>query len=345
MIKYLEIAQIISERVKKGAYDAQGLPSEEELRTEACASRITIRKALGKLRDEGIINSLPGKGWVVTGSQAHRELLPNKKIKCLCNLRQPSTGIVISSLQRCAEKHGIELEYEFMDHLAGFDMTESEDARRSLEYKLSDEAGVLVIGVFSTWYQKSLSTLPVPVVFVGCESALTRYAVATDDYAGGWMAADYLLEAGCEAPLLVNWISPRDAAFERRRKGFRERMEEVGVSFKTVTTPFLGDDVKRVFAESPPTGLFFISDCVSPEYQRVHAATLGEKTLKKLFMIGIDNFVNNTSTPFVGYSSLAQPWEEIGEKAFYLLSDLIEQKEKIKPQKLLLRPQLINQEI
>jgi GntR family transcriptional regulator len=63
-IRYRTIADDLRRRVEEGEFAAgRLLPSESELSGAYAASRITIRKALEVLRDEGLLDSRQGFGW------------------------------------------------------------------------------------------------------------------------------------------------------------------------------------------------------------------------------------------------------------------------------------------
>lgn len=65
-IRYQEIADAVRERVTAGHYGpGRLLPSEAELSGEFKASRVTIRRALETLRDDGLIAARQGFGWFV----------------------------------------------------------------------------------------------------------------------------------------------------------------------------------------------------------------------------------------------------------------------------------------
>ena len=72
-IRYREIAEDLRQRVGRGDLAAGSLlPSESELSAEYAASRITIRKALELLREEGLVDSRQGFGWFVARSPPSR---------------------------------------------------------------------------------------------------------------------------------------------------------------------------------------------------------------------------------------------------------------------------------
>lgn len=63
-IRYQEIADDLRQRVAQGEFAAgRLLPSESELSGSYAASRITVRRALELLRDEGLVDSRQGFGW------------------------------------------------------------------------------------------------------------------------------------------------------------------------------------------------------------------------------------------------------------------------------------------
>lgn len=62
--KYREIADDLRSRVKAGDFDdKRKLPAERKLAEAYTASPMTIRQALGVLRDEGLLESRVGSGW------------------------------------------------------------------------------------------------------------------------------------------------------------------------------------------------------------------------------------------------------------------------------------------
>jgi GntR family transcriptional regulator len=74
-IRYQEIADIVRSRVQSGAYAAgRLLPSESELSGEFDASRVTIRRALEVLRDEGLVDARQGFGWFVATEPVRQTL-------------------------------------------------------------------------------------------------------------------------------------------------------------------------------------------------------------------------------------------------------------------------------
>ena len=74
-IRYREIADALRERVVAGEFPAgRLLPSEAALSATYEASRVTIRRALELLRDEGLIDARQGFGWFVATAPIRQSL-------------------------------------------------------------------------------------------------------------------------------------------------------------------------------------------------------------------------------------------------------------------------------
>lgn len=64
--KYREIADDLRRRINAGEFgEKRKLDSERDLRAHYDVSQMTVRQALGVLRDEGLIESRVGSGWFV----------------------------------------------------------------------------------------------------------------------------------------------------------------------------------------------------------------------------------------------------------------------------------------
>jgi GntR family transcriptional regulator len=74
-IRYREIAEALRARVNSGEFPrGRLLPSEAELSGAYDASRVTVRRALELLRDEGLLDARQGVGWFVAGAPLRQSL-------------------------------------------------------------------------------------------------------------------------------------------------------------------------------------------------------------------------------------------------------------------------------
>ncbi len=75
-IRYRTIADDLRRRIGEGELaGGRVLPSESELSASYAASRITVRRALDVLRDEGLVDSRQGFGWFVARDPLRQSLV------------------------------------------------------------------------------------------------------------------------------------------------------------------------------------------------------------------------------------------------------------------------------
>ena len=71
--RFTQVAAELRERISLGDYgDSGALESESALGKRYGVSRITVRRALEQLRDEGLVSSRKGAGWYVAGGTFHQ---------------------------------------------------------------------------------------------------------------------------------------------------------------------------------------------------------------------------------------------------------------------------------
>ncbi len=74
-LRYRSIADELRRRVERGEFAAGSLlPSESELSAEFGASRVTVRRALEELRQEGLLDARQGLGWFAAADPLRQSL-------------------------------------------------------------------------------------------------------------------------------------------------------------------------------------------------------------------------------------------------------------------------------
>lgn len=73
--RFREVAQALREQIALGGLDDSGaLESEAALGARHGVSRVTVRRALELLREEGLVDSRRGSGWFAVGGPFHQRL-------------------------------------------------------------------------------------------------------------------------------------------------------------------------------------------------------------------------------------------------------------------------------
>lgn len=96
-IRYQQIADQLRDRVEAGEFSAgRLLPSESVLSREYRASRVTVRRALEALRDDGLVASRQGFGWFVAADPLQQTLgrLGTIEAQLAASGRQPERQVL-----------------------------------------------------------------------------------------------------------------------------------------------------------------------------------------------------------------------------------------------------------
>ncbi|MGW5582459.1 GntR family transcriptional regulator [Streptomyces sp. NPDC003857] len=71
---YLQVSESLRQKIKTGEITEE-LPSQAQLISTYSVSRSTVERALSALKGEGVIESVQGAGWYVTGTGDRRPLV------------------------------------------------------------------------------------------------------------------------------------------------------------------------------------------------------------------------------------------------------------------------------
>jgi len=109
-LRYLEIAQIIKDRIKNGTFaHGESLPSQKEMSEIFSTSIMTARQALAVLEEEGIISVIHGVGTFVAAPALHSDAISlqgfqnemdRQKLKISTTIVEKKHGLVKDELNR-----------------------------------------------------------------------------------------------------------------------------------------------------------------------------------------------------------------------------------------------------
>ncbi|KKB74352.1 GntR family transcriptional regulator [Bacillus glycinifermentans] len=104
---YVQLKQIISDDIKRGIYSpSEKLPAENELCEIYNVSRITVRKAISDLVEEGYLTRQQGKGTFVKSPKMKRELVAvNGYSEYMMSTGKTPRHKVISAEKKAAPRH------------------------------------------------------------------------------------------------------------------------------------------------------------------------------------------------------------------------------------------------
>ena len=236
---YIQIYNSLLDGINTGKYKAgEKVPSEKELVEQFNVSRITAKKALNKLANEGYITRRRGRGSFVAKDFIIDEKFVKNKANVL-NVGAPVIGLVITDF---SESYGIGLVLGIEDkisELGGYlvlrrsfgEKEKEEEAIQSL-LKMGVN-GIILLAVQGEHYSNEILRLVLngfPLVLVdrrlpGIDAAV----VCSDNVAAAKKATDYLLDLGHTS---IAFLSPPPidtSTIEDRIDGFIKSHANHGV--------------------------------------------------------------------------------------------------------------------
>lgn len=173
----------------------------------------------------------------------------------------------------------------------------------------------------------------VPLVLLGnCvqeESVQRINAVNTDNYAGGWMAAEYLHQLGHRNVAYLGYRT-HSTTHTLRHQGFSAAAGHFGMQVETVENHESASSIesgyrmaRQLFLKPfSQTAVFAASDAVALGAMQA-ADELGIPIPARLSVLGFDN-IEYAALPKIRLTTLAQPVPALASAATQLLLDLIE---------------------
>lgn len=317
---YKEIAVQLEEKVLAGAYDASNgrLPIIDDLCHEFNASRVTIFRAVGVLKEKGVLNTSPKRGISVTRLKRKRSNVLGAVLKVDggSNLHDQ----LISGMQQTAAQHGLVV--AITSEKKNLPGTLSNQIKDLVEIQNVD--GVIVWNTDSkkrAQYVDYLKENEIPFVLLP-EADLNLYAdcnvVNNNNTQGVYDIMKHLLKKNHKSIgfLGENFTSSHEIV---RYQQYSNSMQEAG--HKSIQYSF-----SKLQLSSNPfegiTALVCATDIIAFRVLQI-CLDLGIKVPHDLAIVGYDNI---HTAKVIGLSSVEQNFKEIGALAIDLLVKDLNQK-------------------
>ena len=317
---YKRIMEYVRERIKNGEYrPGDRIPSENELAKMFDVSRLTARRAIEKLADEGLLIRVPGLGTFVSGISEEKTIY---------------VGVVIEDL---FDTRGRTMTLGIMETLRSFSIypvlfSGGERGRKSAPKKLKelldeDVRGLIVSpfpelvnsGVLDVYISKNI-----PVIFID-RRVLGAYeripVVESDNFIGGKMLGEHLRKKhGVRRALFVTSDGFEMSSVADRYRGFVEGFEGDVDSFVGGCEDIV-ENLLDMVSKKSYDAVFFCHDLIALTGLTVLLKG-GVRVPEDIKIVGFDDRIV-AKFPWPRLTTVRQDFEEMGKTAALLLVKML----------------------
>lgn len=177
-----------------------------------------------------------------------------------------------------------------------------------------------------------LKTLDIPVITIEREEDASIAGITCDNYLGGKLAAEHLIERGCKNILHLSGIAEVPMPADQRAVGFAQACEARGIPFSIIESDAqeyynieYADYVLETLKNNPKIdGIFASSDVIAAQVIQC-CSTLNISIPEQMKIVGFDDVsIARFCTPPL--TTIRQPILEMSEAAIRLIQDIRDEK-------------------
>jgi len=323
----------LERRITGGAWPVgTRLPPEPVLARQLGVSRGTLRRALGTLREHGLIEAAPRRGSFVIS--AVRTTAQSRQIGVVVpSIAKPSAASLVQAIEDELHRHG----YSMLFGSSGASSAqESGRVRRMLENGVSGFIAYPIDYEPDVGLYAELKASDVPLVFIDRYlPGLRADAVVADNVSGAYEAVKYLADIGHRRIGFVSTDNLATTSVADRLQGYRQALVAAGLTYDDELVLWRipvagagweltesqrsenGNLLCEFLSESSPTAVFTLHDRLAFHLHQA-AAVLGRRVPDDLSIVAFsDDPLAQTLLP--GLTVVEQPRDRIGRLAAQLL--------------------------
>lgn len=341
------IIKDIKKGINSGKYlPGQKIPSENELAEKFGASRQTVRKAISKLTEEGLLYARHGSGTFVA-ERIHKRSGTKNIAVVTTYMSDYIFPRVIQGINQVLNENGYSILLKTTNNSRkGEAWCMEELLSKNIDGMIIEPSQSAISCQHQVLYDQ-MDAMGIPYVFIqGCyEAMMDRPHVMLDDVEGGRLITEHLIQLGHKR--VAGIFKADDTQGILRHKGYVKALQEAGIAYDPDMVIWYHTKDK---GQKPLEGLLRIFE----NGRSCHAVVcyndeIAADVIKGLSMAGrsvphdisVTGFDNSLLAQSKGITTVAHPQEELGKKAAETLLGLIDGTLSRKDAQVLLMPELV----
>lgn len=315
-----ELKNIINENKSIKSYK---LPSERMLAIKFNASRLPVRAAYQRLIEQGLVESIHGKGYFITTpkSPSFQDSTQKKQVLFVApSIKTNFMRNIYLGMSDFCEKNNIELSVKFSDN-------SSKKEKQILESAYySNYDGLILFPVDNEYYNEtllklSISKYPAAVIDRYIKSLKLSF-ITTDNYTAMENIVQYLYQKKYKNLVFVTHEASTATTVEERINGYNHGLFKYYGFASAANILFLKSDdkdyiyktIKTYLQEHPQTDALIITD-VFLSLAHLAVTELNMKTPEKIRLVIFDDEVSFTESKTIKPYIISQDSYNIGYHA------------------------------
>ena len=254
--------------------------------------------------------------------------VPNEVARTLFRKSAKTIGVIVPSIRNpyftelAAHIDALSLQCGFRPFLCntGYD---PEKEKAAVQMLVSMNADAIIVASCSEQIRETLNNCPIPVVALDAMlyGADVEACIFCDYYEGGRMAAEYLIDRGCQNIVCIKGPQYRYSA-RTRYQGYRDVCQERGITEHTVECDYdfaqglaMTEELLKRFPDVD--GIIACNDIVAiSTYKVLHKRNI--EVPQQIQLIGFDD-ISFATLLSPELTTISQPIREMAEKAVELI--------------------------
>ncbi len=234
---YRQLYEDIKKKIEDNVYtEGMKIPSDDELKSRFNVSMITVKKALGMLKDEGLLQRIPGVGTFVKvrNPVVEETCVPcityaGKKIGLVMEHVSSAFGLdLLYKIDRKAEENGYKV-------ITRFSYYNREKETEEIDFLVNSQIeGLIVMPCHGVYYNPTILKLILegfPVVVIDKKlEGISVPSVRTDNIQAIKNLVKHLYEQGCHKLAFFSSEIIGTSSLQERKLGFYEAAAEFGIT-------------------------------------------------------------------------------------------------------------------